>query len=135
MVQQYRLSDDRTAGMVKKGFTLIELMIAIVIIGLLTGGAIYFAMNALETAKRSSTKTTLQNLQVTLLNYKSEKGEYPKTLQDLVKAGFLKKPLPIDGWDKPFVYRVTPDGKNPYELYSYGPKGKGGGKESRIAIK
>jgi len=68
-----------------------------------------------------------------LMSYKTEKGEYPQKLDDLVKAGFLKKPLPKDGWEKPFFYRRTPDGEKPYELYSYGPQGKGGGKESRVS--
>jgi general secretion pathway protein G len=116
----------------RDGFTLIELMIALVIIGLITGGAIYFAMSYLENARRSSTRTTLQNFKVQILSYKTEKGEYPKSLQDLIAAGFLKKPLPKDGWDHNFVYRLTPDGKNPYELFSYGPQGKAGGKASRI---
>ncbi len=132
MEYPYIKSDERKLGMLQKGFTLIELMISIVIIGLLAGGSIYFAMNFLESAKRTATKTTLQNIKVTLLNYKSEKGDYPKLLTDLVKAGFLKKAVPKDAWDKVLVYRLTPDGKEPYELYSYGPKGKGGGKESRI---
>ena len=131
MAHEYMM-ENREAATLKKGFTLIELMIAIVIIGLITGGSIYFAMGVLESAKRTSTKTKLQSFQVFLMNYRNEKGEYPKSLADLVKADFLKKPLPQDGWNKPFVYRSTPDGEKPYELYSYGPKGKGGGKASRI---
>lgn len=121
-----------TTRVAKKGFTLIELMIAIVIIGLITGGSIYFAMRFLENAKRSATRTTLQNLKIQIMNYKAEKGDNPKSLQDMVAAGFLKKPLPKDGWDQNFVYRLTPDGKNPYELFSYGPQGKAGGKASRL---
>lgn len=131
MAQQATM-EYRKNGVLKKGFTLIELMIALVIIGIIAGGSIYFAMTYLENAKRTATKTKLQNLQVVLMSYKSEKGEYPKSLEDLVSAGFLKKPLPKDGWDKTFVYRVTPGGKKEYELYSYGPQGKGGSKESRI---
>lgn len=131
MAQEY-VMENREAPTLKKGFTLIELMIAIVIIGLITGGSIYFAMGVLESAKRTSTKTKLQSFQVFLMNYRNEKGEYPKSLADLVKAGFLKKPLPQDGWNKPFVYHLITDGEKPYELYSHGPKGKGGGKASRI---
>ncbi len=117
---------------VRSGFTLIELMIGLLIVGLLTGGAFYFAMTYLESAKRTATRNTLQNFKIQIMNYKAEKGDYPKSLQDMVAAGFLKKPLPKDGWDRNFVYRPTPDGKNPYELFSYGPQGKGGGKASRI---
>ncbi|TET33920.1 prepilin-type N-terminal cleavage/methylation domain-containing protein [Candidatus Dependentiae bacterium] len=132
MAQEYVVENRGEAPTLKKGFTLIELMIAMVIIGLIAGGSIYFAMGFLESAKRTSTKTKLQSFKVVLMNYKTEKGEYPQKLDDLVKASFLPKPLPVDGWEKPFVYRRTPDGEKPYELYSYGPKGKGGGKASRI---
>ena len=129
---QTSMIENRSAVSLRKGFALIEVMIAVMIIGLIAGGVIYFGMGYLEGAKRSSTKTTLQNFQMFLMNYKTEKGEYPKSLDELVKAGLLKKPLPKDGWEKPFFYRVTPDGEKPYELFSYGPKGKGGGKASRI---
>ncbi len=126
------LIKDRRLKTFREGFTLIELMIAITIIGLLAGGSIYFAMTFLENARRTATKTSLQNLKVQMMNYKAEKGEYPKSLQDMLAAGFLKKPIPKDGWDRNFVYRPTPDGKNPYELFSYGPQGKAGGKAGRI---
>ena len=121
-------------SMNRQGFTLIELMIGIVIIGLIVGGGAYFFITYLESAKRNNTKTTLQGLKTTLMLYKNEKGQYPKTLQDLVKSGIWKgKSLPKDAWDRSFVYRPTPEGKNPYELYSYGSEGKGGGKASRIS--
>ena len=79
-----------------RGFTLIELMIGLLIVGLLTGGAFYFAMTYLENAKRTATRNSLQNLKIQIMNYKAEKGDYPKSLQDMVAAGFLKKPLPKD---------------------------------------
>jgi general secretion pathway protein G len=116
----------------KSGFTLIELMIGIVIIGILVGGGMYTAMTVMENAKRSATKTTMQTIKNSLMLYRQEKGEYPKTIQDLIAAGFLKKPIPEDGWGKRFVYRVTSEGKNPYDLFSYGPDGKSGGKASRL---
>ena len=131
--EQYTHQNKQNIWSLKKGFTLIELMIAIVIIGLIAGGSIYFAMTFLENAKRSATKTTLQNLKVQIMNYKAEKGEYPKSLQEMIEAGFLKKPLPKDGWDRAFVYRLNSESaEQPYELFSYGPQGKAGGKKSRM---
>lgn len=132
MTQSYFSMNHRSFKRLRSGFTLIELMIAIVIIGLIAGGSIYFAMTVLENAKRSATSTALQTIKLSILNYKSEKGEYPKSLQDVVAAGFLKKPIPKDGWERNLDFRLTPDGKNPYELFSYGPQGKQGGRASRI---
>ena len=74
--------ENRAVFFLKRGFTLIELMIALTIIGLIAGGSIYFAMGFLERAKRSSTKTKLQNFQMVLMSYKTEKGEYPQKLDD-----------------------------------------------------
>lgn len=117
----------------KAGFSLIELVIAITIGAMLIGGALYFATTYFEQAKRSTTRTHLQGLKLVLENYKAEKGTYPESLAQLQKSGFYKaKAIPKDGWDHSFVYRLTPDGKNGYELFSYGPEGKGSPKESRI---
>ncbi len=132
MIQQAVVSQKCNSKILRPGFTLIELMIAIVIIGILAGGSIYVAMTVMENARKTATKTTLQTISMQLLNYKSEKGDYPQSLQELVKAGFLKRPQLRDGFDKPIVYHLTPDGDKPYELYSYGPQGKGGGKASRM---
>ena len=129
---QNNVMENRAVSSSKKGFALIEVMIAVLIIGVIAGGAIYFGMGALERTYRRSTKTKLQMIQLALMDYKNEKDKYPASLDELVKAAFLKKPLPKDGWDKPFFYRATPDAKKPYELFSHGQKGKGGGKESRI---
>ncbi len=132
MTYEYKMIERRMAKVARFGFTLIELMIGIVIIGILVGGIMYTAMTVMANARRTATNNTIQIIKTSIMLYKQEKGDYPKTLQDLVAAGFLKKPLPKDGWEKPFVYRLTPDGKNPYELFSYGSEGKAGGKASRI---
>ena len=137
MTHEYKMIERRMVKAVRSGFTLIELMIGIVIIGILVGGAMYTAMTVMENAKRSATKSTIQIIKMSLMNYKQEKGEYPKTLQDLLASGILPgKKLPQDGWEKKFVYRVTPgdDAKHPYELFSYGPDGPKGLKASRIDV-
>jgi len=118
----------------KPGFTLIELMIGITIIGILAGGIAYTAMTVMANAGRSSTKTSMQTIKNSLMLYEQEKGEYPKTLRALLDSGILKGGPKVikDAWGQNFIYRVTSDGKNPYELSSYGPDGKSGGKASRL---
>ena len=121
----------------RAGFTLIEVMIAIVIGGLIVGGGMWAMMGYLEKAKRDSTKTAMSSIKTFLMFYQQEHDTYPKTLKDLEKSGMLGKnkrsgqsnALPKDGWGQQFQYRPTEDG---YELFSYGPDGKKGKKESRI---
>ena len=129
MTQQENMLDKRTVHMARGGYSLIEILISIVIIGMLVGGAMYLATTVMENAKRTTTKTALQTIKYSLMGYKQEKGEYPENLQQAIEAGFLKKPLPKDGWGKPFFYSKTEEG---IELYSHGPQGKAGGKVSRI---
>lgn len=128
-LDQYK-KNIKTVQHARAGFTMIELMIGLTIVGILAAGAFYGAMTVLEQTKRSTTQTTLQTITGSLMLYKTEKGQYPNTLQELSK--FNNKPVPADGWDHKFVYKLTPEGKNPYELYSHGPQGKGGNKESRV---
>lgn len=134
MVERTTELHKRLAHSARAGFSLIEIMIAIMIGGVIVAGATYFGYTMLQGAKRTSTASTLQAVDLAIMNYKSEKGEYPKSIKELIDAGFLKKPEPMDAWNHKFVYRITPDGKNPYELYSYGPEGKGGNKASRITL-
>lgn len=129
MLLKYNASERRAVRMARGGYSLIEILIAIVIVGMLVGGAMYLATTVMENAKRSTTKTSLQTMKYALMQYKQEKGEYPKDMNELVEMGLLKKPLPKDGWDQRIQYRRTEDGM---ELYSFGPQGKKGGKKSRI---
>ena len=122
----------RVSKTARVGFSLIELMLVIVIGGILAGAVTYGAFVLMRRASQTSTKSTLDAVKFAIMNYKADKGEYPKQLSDLVNAGFLKKPLPKDAWEHNLVYRFTPDGEDPYDLYSYGPDGKGGNKASRI---
>ena len=129
MTQCYEI---KRRSAVRAGFTLIELLIGIVIVGMLVGGSMYLAKTVMDNAKRRTTETALQTIKFSIMNYRQDKGDYPKSIQELVAAAFLSKPVPKDGWDRAFHYRLTPDGKNPYELFSYGPEGKKGGKAMRI---
>ncbi len=119
---------------VRPGFSLIEVIVAITIGLLVIGGSLWMVSTARNFANKSATKTHLKNIQVMIDMYKSDTGRYPERLEDLRKSGVARKEIPLDGWDHPFVYRQTPEGKNPYELFSYGPEGKGGAKESRIDV-
>lgn len=122
----------------KEGFTLIELMLVIAVAGILLGGSFFIAKTLMDRAKRTSTQSILRGAKIGIENFHTDTDNYPATLQDLIRqpegergkgwAGpYLdKKSAPKDGWGNQLVYRVTPEGQHPYELYSYGPGGKKG---------
>ena len=118
----------------KPGFSLVEIMIVILIIGVLAAGTIG-GLRWLQRAKLTNTETKLMQGDTMLEEYNNRIGEYPSELRELIdgpqKPESRKKwALPIadenslkDGWNYPFVYILNPKGsKIPYELYSTGPK-------------
>lgn len=137
----------------RAGFTMIELMIVIVIIGLLAGVLAPAVNNALKKARKGTAKTMIMTIKNGILSYQAELARYPSKLKDLVerpKSGDERvtkkwegpygyeegtKDIPEDPWGNKFVYKVAqPGSKRPYELYSYGPNGKGAPKEEWISV-
>ena len=119
----------------KKGFTIIEIMIVIMIIGVLAAGA-FGGMRYLQRVKRSNAKMQLAKVDVMIEEYLTAVGEYPTDLQELVDgpskpqlqrrwSGPLATESELrDPWQMDFVYSLNPRGAQyPFELYSTGPKG------------
>jgi general secretion pathway protein G len=130
------------------GFTLIELIIAMAILALLALVVAPMFMGALDKARISSTKDKLKSIKTSIDMFKVDTGKYPSKIRDLVekpkeeslarnwqKGGYLQGgEEPKDAWDEYFVYKRTPDGQNPYELYSYGSNGPSASKEDWISV-
>ncbi|MBI5038649.1 MAG: type II secretion system major pseudopilin GspG [Nitrospirae bacterium] len=124
-----------------RGFTLIEIMVVLIIIGLLAGIVVPKLMGRTEEAKRIKTAVQIKNLQSSLDLYKLDSGVYPSTdqgLQALVEkpavgeipnnwkeGGYIDK-IPKDPWGNNYVY-ISPGGHGDYDLYSYGADGEEGG--------
>jgi general secretion pathway protein G len=122
-----------------KGFSLIEIMIVITLIGLMTGLVANKVVKSLEEGRLSATKIQINQLGTVLDNFRRLCGFYPTTdqgLQALVRpptsgrlckaldADGLIKSVPKDGWNNAFEY--TSDGSK-YEVKSYGSGGKESG--------
>lgn len=127
-----------------KGFTLIELMVVVLILGALAGLIIPKLMGRPEEAKRLKARMQIEQLEQALKLYYLDNGEFPTTeqgLQALVEkptiepipkrwreGGYLEKgKVPLDPWGNPFVY-ISPGIHNKdYDLVSYGADGEEGG--------
>ena len=122
-----------------RGFTLIELMVVIVILGILAGLIIPRIMGRPEEAKQLKAKMQIESLETALKLYKLDNGMYPDTeqgLQALIekpetgtipknwrKKGYLEKGrLPKDPWGNEFVY-LSPGAHGEYDIISYGADG------------
>jgi len=123
------------------GFTLIEIMVVMVILGLLVAVVAPNILGRGEEARIGVAKTQLRNVSSALDLYKLDNFNYPSTEQGLEalvnepsgspaaknwnKDGYLPS-VPKDPWDNEFQY-VSPGSEGPYDLYSFGPDGKEGG--------
>lgn len=127
----------------RKGFTLIELMVVIVILGILAGLIVPRIMGRPEEARRTKARIQLESLETALKLYKLDNGAYPTTeqgLQALVEpptvgelpknwreGGYLEKgKIPKDPWGNDYVY-LSPGVSTEYDLISYGADGEPGG--------
>ncbi len=120
------------------GFTLLELLVVMVIIGLL---AAYVAPKYFGQIGKSEVKVTIAQIDAlgkALDQYRLDMGHYPSTEEGLnalfVKPAneakwqgpYLKKAAPLDPWGHPYVYR-NPGEHGDYDLLSYGRDGQPGG--------
>jgi general secretion pathway protein G len=111
----------------RRGFSLVEIMIVVVIIGLLAGVVTYATHGYLERAKRQKARADISTLAGAVNSYYGEKGRLPDNrdgLQILV-PGYITA-LPKDPWGNPYVY-VQPGKNGPFDIISYGHDGREGG--------
>ena len=120
------------------GFTLIEMMVVIVIIGIIAGLAIVQLSGRADKAKVEATKAMISQLGMALDNFKLDLNRYPQRLEDLITppsdidikkwppGGYLKK-YPKDGWDREFRYQVPGTKGQPFDIISFGEDGREGG--------
>jgi general secretion pathway protein G len=124
-----------------KGFTMIELLIVMVILGLLASLVAPKFFNKLSTAERGIAKTQMAAFETALDTYRLDLGSYPKNLEDLRTGSsprwdgpYLPKNVPLDPWGNPYIYTIPGIDGRSYDLKSYGEDGKEGGEEANEDI-
>jgi general secretion pathway protein G len=121
------LSRKRERG--EAGFTLVELMVVIVIIGLLATVVLINVMPAADRANAIKAQADIATLEQAAEMYRLSKLDYPTTgegLQALVAGGFVKR-LPADPWGNPYRYAAPGTDGRPFDIFSYGADGRQGG--------
>ncbi|NNC38117.1 MAG: type II secretion system major pseudopilin GspG [Hyphomonadaceae bacterium] len=119
------------------GFTLVEVMVTMVIIGLLATVVVLNVLPAQDKATVQKVKTDISVLSQALELYKLDMNTYPENLEGLTtppdggnddryqKGGYIKF-LPRDPWNKDYLYRF-PGENGPYDIWSLGADGQEGG--------
>lgn len=136
----------------KKGFSLIELMVVIVILGLLATFLLPKIINRPDEARVTKALTDIKTMESALKMYKLDNGIYPTTEQGLLalikkptseplpknwkKGGYIdSSDVPLDPWGNVYIYRSPGDNERDYEIISYGSDGKEGGEGAASDIK
>ena len=126
-----------------QGFTLIEIMVVMVILGILAGLIVPRIIGRPEEARRMKAKIQIQGFETALQLYKLDTGNYPTTeqgLQALVEppstgelakswreGGYLEKgQVPKDPWGNEYIY-LSPGTHGDFDIISYGADGTSGG--------
>lgn len=120
----------------EEGFTLVELMVVIVIIGLLATVVLINVLPASSKAAVTKAKADIATLEQATEMYRLGKLQYPTTgegLKALVSEGFIKR-LPDDPWGHPYRYAAPGRNGQPFDIYSYGADGREGGKDENADI-
>ena len=123
----------------RRGFTLIELMVVLVIIGVLAALIVPNVLDRTDDARATAARADINNLMQALKLYKLDNQRYPSAEQGL--EALIKKPsagavppnwrpyldkLPADPWSRPYQY-IFPGVKGEIDVFSLGADGQAGG--------
>src|SRR4030043_1230462 len=122
----------------EKGFTLFEILVVILIIGLLAGLVGPRLFGKVSTAKQKATKAQIELFGTALDTFRLDVGKYPTTEEGLKalrekpsgvegwNGPYLPKEIPLDPWKRPYIYK-SPGEHGDYDLISHGLDGTEGG--------
>ena len=121
----------------QQGFTLIEVLVVVIILGVLASLVVPRLAGRTEEARITAAQADIEGgLSLAVDMFEADNGKYPEKLDDLVsapassrnwKGPYLKKGLPRDPWGQEYVYRFPGvENRMLYDLFSLGPDGESG---------
>ena len=129
------------------GFTLVELLVVLVVLGLLISIVAPRAIGYLSSARSDTARIQMETFASALDLYRLDMRKYPTAeagLNALVTAPagatrwrgpyLNKSELPLDPWDNPYIYQSPGPGGKPYRMLSHGADGKEGGEDEDADI-
>ncbi len=127
----------------RKGFTMVELMAVLIIIGLLATLVVTKVATKIDQARVTTTKANLKILHSSVNQFKMDTGRFPSEemgLEELLEqpsdvenyepGGYLETTeIPKDGWGNEFIYELFPESGKPFVIKSLGADGEEGGED------
>lgn len=119
----------------QRGFTLIEILVVVIIIGFIASLIAPNIMGRFERSKEEIAKAQIDMLSSGVMSFKVDMNRYPVKLEELIQSKdpkwrgpyLSKQALPKDPWDRDYVYKA-PGEHGPFDLYSLGTDGTLGDK-------
>ena len=148
MEQSKRKTVQRRRRKAEQGFTLVELMVVIVIIGLLATIVVINVLPLGDKGRITKAKADISSIQGALDLYKLQNGSYPTTAQGLEArvtapagadaakyqaGGYLKGKLPVDPWNHPYLY-ASPGQHGEADVWTLGADNREGGEGANADI-
>ena len=132
----------RRRNKMRKGFTMVELMAVLIILGLLATVLVKNFMGQTDKARVITTKANLKILHTAVMQFKMDTGQFPTEEEGLMAliepptefeelvdpGGYLETTeVPLDGWNHEFYYQLYPESGKPFVIISWGADGQEGG--------
>jgi len=141
------MTDRKRKKHIRYGFTMVELMAILIIIGLLATLVVTKVASKIDQAKLVTTKANLKMLHSAVNQFKMDTGRFPAEDVGLIEliqqpsdvkiweqGGYLETTeLPKDGWGHDFIYELFPESGKPFVIRSAGPDGQEGTEDDLLS--